>query len=191
LDGDLLEFNEICIALQRRTDDCLLKAEAAERTADQLSLQWEEITETLEHSHLVESPTNLDSSNMEPELHSPPWAEHSASISGGRRPPGSAGSEVESKERDRKERQSFWDSAFGKESRHQRPYGMGDALDENQASPPSRGQSRNGKAPRSFLSGLRRKGKESTPLSVGSLDKDGGADKSGGAGGSAGSWGMI
>jgi hypothetical protein len=188
LDGELMEFNNICIALQRRTDDCLLKAEASERTADQLSLQWEEIAETLEHSHLVESPTDLDSSNLEPEIHSPPWAEYSATITGGRRPPGSAGSEVESKERERKERQSFWESAFGKESRYQRPYGMGDALDENQGSPPSRGQSRNGKAPRSFLSGLRRKGKDSAPLS-GSLEKDGGNDKngSGAAGSGAGS----
>jgi len=51
-------------------------------------------------------------------------------------------------------------------------------IEERQASPPSRGQSRNGKPTRSFLSGLRRKGKagaaEATSPTVASLDKDGG-----------------
>ncbi|KAF8865120.1 RasGAP protein-like protein [Acephala macrosclerotiorum] len=191
LDGDLLEFNDLCIALQRRTDDCLLKAEAGERNADQLSLQWEEIVETLENSHLNSSPTDLDSSTLEPEIHSPPWAEYSATVTAGtgsmRRPPGSAGSGSETgKERERKERQSFWESTFGKESRYQRPYGSvtaGDNLDESQASPPSRGQSRNGKPSRSFLSGLRRKGNkaggggggggESTSPTVGNLETGG------------------
>ncbi|KUJ15775.1 RasGAP protein-like protein, partial [Mollisia scopiformis] len=161
LEGDLLEFNELCIALQRRTDDCLLKAEAGERGADQLSLQWEDIVETLDHSHLTDSPTDPDSSTLEPEIHSPPWTEHSG------RGTGSAGSGE--KEREKKERQSFWESTFGKESKYQRPYAGGDSFDESQASPPSRGQSRNGKPSRSFLSGLRRK-KEGTSPTVGSLE---------------------
>ena len=46
LDGDLLLFNQICIDLQRRADECLQKAEA-DQIVDHLSLQWEDIVETL------------------------------------------------------------------------------------------------------------------------------------------------
>jgi hypothetical protein len=161
LEGDLLEFNELCINLQRRTDDCLLKAEESDRNGDQLSLQWEDIVEGLESStiHSVANPVSESDPEptLEPEthLHTPPaWTEYSATISSGHHKPGSSGSDLGSKER--KERQSFWDATFGKDSKYQRPYEPGDGG----ASPPSRGQSRNGKPTRSFLSGLRRKGKE-------------------------------
>ena len=161
LDGDLLEFNQLCINLQRRTDECLSKAEQGDRTADQLSLQWEDIVESLESSTIHEVANPMPSSSLEPEMHSPPWTEFTTGMSGGHRvPPGSAGSEAGSRER--RERQSFWEATFGKESKFQRPY---DPLDDvSGASPPSRGQSRNGKQPtRSFLSGLRRKGKGDSP----------------------------
>jgi hypothetical protein len=159
LEGDLEQFNQVCIDLQRRTDECLMKAEG-DRTMDQLSLQWEDIVEHLESSTIREV------ANPEPEIHNPPWTEYSSSMSGGQRiAPGSAGSEVGSKER--KERQSFWEATFGKDSRYQRPYNF----DAGDSSPPSRGQSRNGKQSRSFLSGLRRKGKGDNPGS-GSLEKD-------------------
>jgi hypothetical protein len=164
LEGDLLHFNELCISLQRRTDDCLLKAEQGDRTADQLSLQWEEIVGSLESS------TIHDVVNPEPELSSPWTGEYSATITAGNRlAPGSAGSEGG---KERRERQSFWEATFGKESKFQRPY---NALDTSQASPPSRGQSRNGKQSRSFLSGLKRKGKgEGNSNSVvGSFEKEG------------------
>jgi hypothetical protein len=153
-EGELLHFNELCIGLQRRTDDCLLKAEQGDRSADQLSLQWEEIVESLESS------TIHDVANPEPELPSPPWTgEYSATITAGNRlAPGSAGSEGG---KERRERQSFWEATFGKDSKFQRPY---NPIDTSQASPPSRGQSRNGKQSRSFLSGLKRKGKgDGTP----------------------------
>jgi hypothetical protein len=154
LEGELLHFNELCINLQRRTDDCLLKAEQGDRSVDQLSLQWEEIVESLESS------TIHDVANPEPELPSPPWTgEYSATITAGSRlAPGSAGSEGG---KERRERQSFWEATFGKDSKFQRPY---NPIDASQASPPSRGQSRNGKQSRSFLSGLKRKGKgDGTP----------------------------
>ena len=88
-EGELLHFNELCIGLQRRTDDCLLKAEQGDRSADQLSLQWEEIVESLQSS------TIHDVANPEPELPSPPWTgEYSATITAGNRlAPGSAGRE--------------------------------------------------------------------------------------------------
>ena len=68
----------------------------------------------------------------------------------------------------RKERtgRAFGKVTFGRDSKYQRPY---DLADSSQASPPSSGQSRNGKQSRNFLSGLRRKGKGDTQ---GSSEKD-------------------
>ncbi len=147
LDGELLHFHNLCVEVQRRTDECLLRAEMGDRNADQIDLQWEDIVESLD------SVTIQDNSNTDPdlELRTPPWSEYSSTISSG---PGkvvsnSVGSVVGTKERG--ERQKFWESAFGKESRYQKPY------DPLEPSPPSRGQSGNGKASRSFLGGLRRK----------------------------------
>jgi hypothetical protein len=180
LEGELLEFNQLCISLQRRTDDCITKAESGDRNIDTLSLQWEDIVENLESStiHDVANPHPVV---LEAEMpHSPPWAEYAAHVStggsGARVAPGSSGSEMGSRER--KERQSFWESTFGKESKYQRPY---EPVDEHETPgrPPG---SRNGKQPMSFLSGLRRKGKgggegsvstsTATSPTVGSLDKE-------------------
>jgi GTPase-activator protein for Ras-like GTPase len=180
LEGELLEFNRLCISLQRRTDDCLTKAESGDRNIDTLSLQWEDIVENLESStiHDVANPHPVE---LEAEMpHSPPWTEYTAHItaggSGARVAPGSSGSEMGSREG--KERQSFWESTFGKDSKYQRPY---EPVDEqgNLGRPPG---SRNGKQPMSFLSGLRRKGKgggegsvstsTATSPTVGSLDKE-------------------
>ena len=62
------------------------------------------------------------------------------------------------------------DRDFGRphwrDSKYQRP---NDLADRSQAPPPSRGQYRDGKQSRSFLSGLRRKGKGDTQ---GSSEKD-------------------
>ncbi|PVH85256.1 hypothetical protein DL98DRAFT_568454 [Cadophora sp. DSE1049] len=229
LEGDLLEFHELCLSLQHRTDDCLLKAEQADRNGDQLSLQWEDIVENLHSStnNDVTYPSAVQAHDPDPVSgtrtgssstnHSPLWTEYSTSITGGtgptgslhshtpsqshshapshshsqnrtpaqRLPPGSAGSEAGSREK--KDRQSFWDATFGKEHHHhasgQGKHGKSHdpTLDTSQASPPSRGQSRNGnggggsgsgagaganlggsgsgKPSRNFLSGLRRKGK--------------------------------
>lgn len=165
MEGDILKFNQLCINLKRRTDECLLKAEQEDRTADQLSLQWEDIVESLESSTIVHDVNQTDSDL----LHSPQdWTPSGGHQLHRRDTPGSAGSEVATK--DRKDRQSFWESTFGKDSKYQRPY---EPLDISQASPPNRGQSRNGKASRSFLSGLRRKGGgkgevENSPSQLGS-----------------------
>lgn len=157
LEGDLLKFHQLCINLRQRTDECLAKAKG-DKVADRLSLQWEDIVEGLESS------TIHDVSNPAPEIQSPRWTEYSSSV-GSQIPPGSAGSDIGSKER--RERQSFWEQTFGKDSKYQRPY---DPIDTSQVSPPSRGgQSKNGKPARSFLSGIRRKGKEDM---VSSMDKD-------------------
>jgi hypothetical protein len=177
LEGDLFEFNRLCISLQRRTDDCLSKAESGDRNIDTLSLQWEDIVENLESS-TIHDVANPHTAELEAEMpHSPPWTEYTAHISAGgsgtRIAPGSSGSEMGSRER--KERQSFWESTFGKESRYQRPY---DPM-EDHATPDRAPGSRNGGKPKSFLSGLRRKGKpgggegstSTTSPTVGSLDE--------------------
>lgn len=191
LEGDLLAFNKLCIALQKRTSDCLLNAETGDRIVDQLSLQWEDIVEGLDSStiHSVANSSYPGPGVAEPllspaHIHTiPAWTEYSATISAGsqnqRNPPGSSGSDFNSTER--KERQSFWDSTFGKDSKYQRPFGQAED-GGNAGSPPSRGQSRNGKPSRSFLSGLRRKKDEgkndiktsiiSSPISAGPDDRD-------------------
>ncbi|PQE30266.1 hypothetical protein CJF32_00010141 [Rutstroemia sp. NJR-2017a WRK4] len=140
LEGDLAEFNHLCQALKKRTDECILKAEeyGDRMGADQL------------------------------------LAPGSA---------GSGGSEREreriirdkDKDKDKKETKTFWEATFGKDSKYQRPYqppyespsqsqerGAQDRGQLQASSPPGKGlgHSRNEKQSRSFLGGLRRKGKE-------------------------------
>ncbi|CZS87879.1 related to BUD2-GTPase-activating protein for Bud1p/Rsr1p [Rhynchosporium graminicola] len=95
-EGDLLEFHELCLDLQRRTDYCLLKAEQADRSADQMSLQWEDIIDTL-HNASLDSPASgheLDSvmksgsasrtaTSTSSQNHSPKWTEYPAAITSG------------------------------------------------------------------------------------------------------------
>ncbi|PQE04691.1 hypothetical protein CJF30_00004494 [Rutstroemia sp. NJR-2017a BBW] len=96
---------------------------------------------------------------------------------------GSGGSEREreriirdkDKDKDKKETKTFWEATFGKDSKYQRPYqppyespsqpqerGAQDRGQLQASSPPGKGfgHSRNEKQSRSFLGGLRRKGKE-------------------------------
>ncbi|TVY28411.1 Inhibitory regulator protein [Lachnellula hyalina] len=206
LEGDLAEFNNLCLDLQRRTDECLSKAQG-DRTADRLSLQWEDIVEGLENSSFpddLDMPPPSQSRNnsvtniMADDPFLPPSHSHSNSINfhsnatPGLEPPfapstvthtkapSSAGSEP--RDREKRERQSFWESAFRPSGKGGAGGGAGgggggggyDVSELIEASPPSRGQSRNGKQNRSFLSGLRRKGKgESANTSaVGSLEDE-------------------
>ena len=162
LDGDLSEFNDLCINLRRRADEYLSQAEQGGQTADQLSLQWDDLVERLESSTLHSAAADPTlSPSIEPEMHHPPWTDISTSFGGGHRaPPGSAGSEAANRERH--EQQSFWDTTFGKDGKPQRPFGSSD--EASGALQPSRGHSSNGKQPtRSFLGGLRRKGKGDGP----------------------------
>ena len=154
LEGDLIEFNNLCISLQRRTNDCLHKAES-DKPIDNLASQWQEIVEGLENSMLHSRlPKDYDEEkSVRQPVESPPWQDYTIRKAvDQQRPPGSSGSEIVDKER--KERQSFWD--FSKDAKLQKPY---DLTDPSQASPPSRGPSRNEKA-RAFLPGFRRKGKD-------------------------------
>lgn len=165
-DGDLLAFNDLCVNLQRRTDECLLKAEQADRTVEQGSSHYDN-NDVIDSSLLIPRPDQDDASSIQ-------WADYSISASspntlnvshqGRRDAPGSAGSEGLSTTSERsgsatkdskKDRQSFWESTFGKESRYQRPY---DSLEAAPISPPNRVPSRNtSKQSRGFLMGLRRR----------------------------------
>lgn len=48
-DGDLLKFHHTCILLRQRTEDCLARAERAERPSSSHSIKWEELVENLEN----------------------------------------------------------------------------------------------------------------------------------------------
>ncbi|KAF2260061.1 hypothetical protein CC78DRAFT_40552 [Lojkania enalia] len=47
-DGDLLKFHNICVRLHEQTNECLNKAERAERPSSSLSVKWEELVEHLQ-----------------------------------------------------------------------------------------------------------------------------------------------
>jgi hypothetical protein len=53
-DGDLLRFHNICVNLHDRTNDCLNRAERAERPNSSLSVKWEELVEQLQGSSAFE-----------------------------------------------------------------------------------------------------------------------------------------
>lgn len=183
LDGDLLNFHQECISLQQKTDECVRKAEQADKYGDDndRSIHWDDIVNSLETSSLT--PLNLPSGMIDPESTVPVTRfsnslssaaaispHHSTTTSNGRQvsstfrnssrdrenlPPSSAGSETGSKER--RDRQSFWESTFGKDSKYQRPYEPADdSLNPATASPPNRN---GGKSKPGFLSGLRKKEK--------------------------------
>ncbi|EDO02513.1 hypothetical protein SS1G_04989 [Sclerotinia sclerotiorum 1980 UF-70] len=214
LEGDLAEFNDLCIALKKRTDECILKAEEyGERVADQVSLQFEDIVEGLQSTHFQESPQIPPvppiQSHFQPEpepehpVLTPPWQDYSLNNSNATsinntvqtplRAPGSAGSGSEktgptssSKEKEKKEKQNFWEATFGKDSKNQRPFvppldNSVQQLGMQATSPPGDkkvlagfGLNRQEKQSRSFLGGLRRKGKPE-PKSQGSgSSNDGG-----------------
>lgn len=164
-EGELLEFHELCLDLRRRADNRLLEATDEDHDADQVSLQWEDIVETLQSSSIRDATSPSQHSNLDPDPHpesvmqTPKWTDNfganAANHESNQRLPGSPSSETGSKER--KERQSFWDHRFGKENKSPKHYDS--TTDSGQASPLSREQSRNGKPSRNFLSGLRRKGK--------------------------------
>lgn len=177
-EGDLLEFNKQCIDLQHRTDECLLKAEqAGERHTDQFSTPWEELMEELDNPILKDSPySELIYHETELELQTPVWYEvtTSTTTASSRQPPGSSGSEISGHKERTRERQPFWELNFGKDHKSQRQHNDADALQLG-TSPPSRGQSRNGKQSKNFLMGmgLRKKGGKGGDTTPGVSEKEG------------------
>lgn len=73
-DGDLLKFHLTCIALRQRTEDCLSRAERAERPSSSHSIKWEELVENLEngmgYTRREHSRMNSASTSIAEERHS-------------------------------------------------------------------------------------------------------------------------
>ena len=186
LEGDLIEFHELCVALQQRTNDCLLKAEQTDKSGAQPFFQLDDIVTGLSRTTLQPLPLSnsqaISSSDNEVTVTSqsqfrPFVPTSSTSTLNGQNAntaPGSSHSAASSKEQ--YERQNFWEQTFGKDSKFMRPY---EPEDTSQASPPSRGASRNGKSSKSFFTGLRKKGpekdreKERSASGTKERDKDG------------------
>ncbi|KAI9777148.1 MAG: hypothetical protein M1835_005318 [Candelina submexicana] len=82
MEGDLLKFHRLCVDLQQHTEDCLSRAEQAERPTSRLSVKWEELVENLEASAVFDP--------MSETRHSPHLLPRAAS-NGTDTPPGSAG----------------------------------------------------------------------------------------------------
>lgn len=169
--GDLLAFHNECVALQKRADECLRRAEAEAKVEEPPELKWTDILRSLERSSALDQRTFTENDIVPHAANSYPHAREAARWNhrddGTGAVPGSAGSETGSRER--RERQTFWESTFGKESsRNPRPMAadvFGSSLDAAfGASPPTeREGSREGKGGKgSFLSGvsgvLRKKG---------------------------------
>jgi hypothetical protein len=197
LEGDLLIFHELCLSLQERTDECLEKAQEADRNADLMSQQWEDMVsqfsstslKPLDPNMLPESEYSIPSYSSSfsqtpylPSMTSRSSLDHPRTNNSAI-PPSSSGSVETLETREKRERQSFWEATFGKDSKYQRPYesnqeddhGIGPWTGAIASSPPSRGVSRNGPksgssgsggTQKGFLSGLRKKGKDGK-------DKDG------------------
>lgn len=79
-DGDLLKFHRTCIALRQRTEDCLSRAERAERPSSSHSVKWEELVDNLEnglgytrreHSRMNSASTSIAEERLSDEFQSP------------------------------------------------------------------------------------------------------------------------
>ncbi|ELR10720.1 hypothetical protein VC83_06289 [Pseudogymnoascus destructans] len=172
--GDLLAFHNECVALQKRADECLRRAEVEAKVEEPPELEWTDILRSLERSSALDQRTFTENDIVPHAANSYPHATPREAARWNRSDdstipavPGWVGSETGSRER--RERQTFWESTFGKESsRAPRPLAadaFGSSLDIGAAgaSPPTeRGGSRDGKGGKGFLSGvsgvLRKKG---------------------------------
>ncbi|KAK8084829.1 BUD2-GTPase-activating for Bud1p Rsr1p [Apiospora hydei] len=95
-EGELSEFHELCVMLQKRSDECLSKIEAL-RAAEDQSIMTDDFAESLEKSSFMES-ASLS------QIHSPAWVDNDPY-----RAPGSSGSEQEGSS----ERSLFRELKFG------------------------------------------------------------------------------
>jgi len=60
-DGDLLAFHEICSSLNMRTQECLNRAERAERPSSALDFRWEELIDQLQSNNAADSGDEIPS----------------------------------------------------------------------------------------------------------------------------------
>ncbi|KAK9774437.1 hypothetical protein AB5N19_08892 [Seiridium cardinale] len=132
-EGELAEFHELCIALQTRSDECMVKIEAI-RAADTMSIATDDVAESLEKASLMDSMhLAYGSSSI--------WVDNDPY-----RAPGSSGSDAEGQDKSH-----FRELKFGgvKEGNPHRQ-----VPDSSELSNVGGTLRRNGKNPRTFLSGL-------------------------------------
>ena len=152
-EDDLLHFNQLCIDLQRRTDECLRQAEG-DRSVDQ------PVSEPEDDVKEIESTISPDLVSTVPETHNPAQIEL-----GSTRGPSPGSPERDIGHGDSGEKQILEHQSTRKVTKSQKSHDLAEA---QQVSPLVKSQSRSGKQSRSFLGGLKRKGKGDTP---GFLDK--------------------
>ncbi|KAI1085287.1 GTPase [Whalleya microplaca] len=131
LDGELADFHNICVELQKRSDECLARIEAL-RSAETESIMTEDLADSLEKASLMDSVSFYG--NPAVLIENDPY-----------RPPGSAGSGS-----DNGERSGF--PRFGREGSSLRH--VSDSLDMSDPLRTIRAKAGQVKNPRSFLSGL-------------------------------------
>jgi hypothetical protein len=73
VEGELGKFHQLCLSLRRRTEECLVRAERAERPKSGNSFVWEEVIEQIESSSsvptLADNASQRSSSITVPSLH--------------------------------------------------------------------------------------------------------------------------
>lgn len=183
-DGDLLEFNNVCVELQAWSDECFTRTEQLRQSTDADSshpMLEDTLAESMEKASLADT-VNLSYGNSSAWMDNAEavsvssYSGHVGSRSGGLAPPGSSGSEVDDNwGRDHKGRQmsSSIGNNNGKDSGNGQ-YDVGGSIKIL----------RNGKQARKFFSGIiSRKPRAPSPEHVGApttagrdneFDKDGG-----------------
>ncbi|KAK7991991.1 BUD2-GTPase-activating for Bud1p Rsr1p [Apiospora saccharicola] len=152
-EGELAEFHELCVMLQKRSDECLNKIEVL-RAAEEQSIMTDDFVESLEKSSFIES-ASLS------QIHSPAWVDNDPY-----RAPGSSGSEQECE----RERSLFRELKFGSGRHGQDSSSSRQASDNSEVSLShhlSGTLRRNGKLPRNLfgLIGSKKSKGEITPTS--------------------------
>jgi GTPase-activator protein for Ras-like GTPase/C2 domain len=67
-EGDMKRFHQLCLALRQRTEDCLARAERAERPTSVLDYKWDALVEELESQRFQSNTPDSPSDNSRPGL---------------------------------------------------------------------------------------------------------------------------
>jgi hypothetical protein len=65
-EGDMVSFHQTCVSLSHRTQECLSRAERAERPASALSFRWEELIDQLQSNRTTDSDDLPDHPSFDP-----------------------------------------------------------------------------------------------------------------------------
>jgi hypothetical protein len=151
IEEDMLHFNDLCHALQRRTHECLRQA-AGDAYVEEGPPEPEPVAEVVE-STVIEETMVTDHDKYNPTQPEPLEAEQDT-------PPGSSGSDIASSG-NKQEMQEPVQPPQGKENKNKNKKKQSDTTDTSQSSTSSKSksQSKPAKPSRNLFSGLKRKGK--------------------------------